>query len=171
MTSRLANADWIRQHIFVIRGHKVKLSHDLAYIYQVKAKVLIQAVKRNLERFPVDFMFQLEIQEVANLRSQFVTSSWGGHRWLPYAFTEQGIAMLSSILNSPRAIQVNIEIVRTFVGLRKFLASHEDLLIKLNELEKKYDYQFQIVFDAIRELVTPPDPNRRIIGFHSDSQE
>jgi len=156
----------IESRIFMIRGHKVMLSPDLAELYAVETKVLVQAVKRNIERFPDDFMFQLTYQEFNNLKSQIVTSSWGGvRRALPYAFTEQGVAMLSGILNSYRAIQVNIEIMRAFVRLRQMLATNRDLARKLLELEKKYDGHFKIVFDAIRELMKPPLKPRRKIGF------
>lgn len=156
----------IAQRIFTIRGHRVMLSTDLAELYEVEAKILNQAVKRNLERFPDDFMFQLSDQEVRNLKSQFVTSSWGGARRAhPYAFTEQGVAMLSGILNSPRAIQVNIEIMRAFVRLRGMLSSNAELSRKVNALEKKYDSQFKLVFDAIRQLMTPPETKKRKIGF------
>ncbi|MBW6460975.1 MAG: ORF6N domain-containing protein [Bacteroidales bacterium] len=156
----------IESRIFMIRGHKVMLSPDLAELYGVETKVLVQAVKRHLNRFPDDFMFQLTYQEFSNLKSQIVTSSWGGiRRALPYAFTEQGVAMLSGILNSPRAIQVNIEIMRAFVRLRQMLATNRDLARKLAELEKKYDSQFKIVFDALRELMKPPLKPRRKIGF------
>jgi hypothetical protein len=135
----------IEGKIFVIRGHKVMLSIDLAELYNVEPKVLIQAVKRNIERFPSDFMFQLTNREFANLKSQFVTSSWGGiRRAMPYAFTEQGVAMLSGILNSPRAIRVNIEIMRAFVRLRQMLISNAELARKLNALEKKYDAQLKL---------------------------
>ena len=147
------------------------LSHDLAQLYQVEPRVLVQSVKRNLDRFPSDFMFQLENHEVSNLKSQFVISSWGGSRSAPYAFTEQGIAMLSSVLNSPRAILVNIEIMRTFVSLRKFVESHKDLAEKLTQLEMKYDHQFKMVFDAIRDLIMPPEPKKRKMGFHSDQED
>ena len=143
------------------------LSTHLATLYGVVPKVLIQAVKRNSERFPPDFMFQLDAQEFSNLKSQIVTSSWGGlRRARPYAFTEQGVAMLSSVLNSARAIQVNIAIMRTFVQLRQILATHADLARKLEEMEQKYDRQFQLVFEAIREWMKPPEPKRRQIGFH-----
>jgi hypothetical protein len=128
---------------------------------------LVQAVKRNLDRFPADFMFQLNVEEFRNLKSQIVTSSWGGlRRAAPYAFTEQGVAMLSSVLRSKRAIQVNVEIMRAFVRLRQMLASHADLARKLDALEKKYDTQFKVVFDAIRELMTPPEPKR--LGFRNN---
>jgi hypothetical protein len=139
---------------------------DLADLYGVETKALLQAVKRNLARFPEDFAFQLDKQEFINLRSQFVTSSWGGRRYPPYAFTEQGVAMLSSVLRSPQAIQVNIEIMRTFVKLRQLLASNAALARKLAALESKYDEQFKVVFDAIRELMRPPEPGKkRPIGF------
>ena len=157
----------ITESILWLRGQKVMLSHDLALLYDVEAKVLVQAVKRNAERFPDDFVFQLTKQEDTNLKSQFVTSSWGGaRRALPYAFTEQGVAMLSSVLRSPRAVQVNIEIMRTFVNLRQLLTSNVELARKLAALESKYDAQFKVVFDAIRELMKPPEPGKkRPIGF------
>ena len=147
------------------------LSHDLAELYGVESKVLMQAVKRNLERFPGDFMFQLEIHELSHLRSQIVTSSWGGHRWLPYAFTEQGIAMLSSVLRSQEAIQVNIEIMRAFVAFKKLGSSLKELNDRISQLESRYDRQFKSVFDAIRELVNPPAPQKRTIGIQSDDEK
>ncbi|MBI2092612.1 MAG: ORF6N domain-containing protein [Deltaproteobacteria bacterium] len=154
----------IEQHILLIRGQKVMLDNDLAELYGVATKVLVQAIKRNLERFPEDFMFQLNYQEVAILRSQFVTSRLhGGRRYLPYAFTEQGVAMLSSVLNSKRAVHVNIEIMRAFVRLREILATHKELAHKLNELESKYDDQFKIVFEAIRRLMLPQQLRRRSV--------
>lgn len=156
----------IEQKIYFIRDEKVMLSSDLARLYQVAPRVLNQAVKRNIDRFPNDFMFQLTVQEFEILKSQIVTSSWGGlRRANPYAFTEQGVAMLSSVLRSKRAVSVNIEIMRAFVRLRKLLSSNAELVRKLESLEKKYDAQFKIVFDAIRELMTPPVPKRRPIGF------
>ncbi len=159
----------VEQRIFFIRGHKVMLSFDLAELYEVEPRVLVQAVKRNIERFPEDFMFQLSDQEFANLKSQIVISSWGGiRRALPYAFTEQGVAMLSGILNSSRAIKVNIEIMRAFVRLRQLLASNADLSRKLNALEKKYDSQFKMVFDAIRSLMAQPESKNRKIGFKGE---
>ncbi len=155
--------------ILLIRGQKVMLDADLAALYGVEVRTLNQAVKRNLARFPDDFMFQLTAEEAAALRSQSVTlkSGRGQHRkYLPYAFTEQGVAMLSSVLRSPRAVQVNIQIMRTFVNLRRMLATHEELARKLAALERKYDHQFKLVFDAIRELMTPPEPKeKRRIGF------
>ena len=145
------------------------LDADLAKLYGVETKVLLQAIKRNIDRFPSDFMFQLTNQEFIILRSQTVTSSqWGGRRYPPYVFSEHGIAMLSSVLNSPRAIKVNIEIIRTFVRLRQMLASHAELSRKLNELEKKYDEQFKVVFQAIRGLMTPSEPKKRKIGFKGE---
>ena len=156
----------IEQQIFLLRGQKVMLSPHLAELYGVEPRMLIQAVKRNIERFPSDFMFQLTGQEVAILKSQIVISSWGGRRITPYAFTEQGVAMLSSVLHSKRAIRVNVEIMRTFVRLRQLLASHADLAAKLEELETKYDAQFKIVFDAIRRLMSSPATPRKQIGFH-----
>ncbi len=142
------------------------LSTDLAELYEVEPRVLVQAVKRNIDRFPKDFMFQLSEEEFENLKSQIVISSWGGpRRARPYAFTEQGVAMLSSVLRSKRAIQVNIEIMRAFVRMRQILASHKVLARKLAELEKKHDAQFRVVFDAIRQLMTPPDKPRKKIGF------
>jgi len=126
----------------------------------------MQAVKRNKDRFPADFMFQLALHEFTNLKSQIVTSNWGGVRQaMPYAFTEQGVAMLSGILNSPRAVRVNIEIMRAFVRLRRMLSADKDLARRLDDLEKKYDAQFKVVFDAIRQLMIPPIKQRRKIGF------
>ncbi len=163
----LVTLERIETHIFLIRGQKVLLSPHLAELYGVEPRVLVQAVKRNIERFPKDFMFQLSDEECANLKSQFVISSWGGsRRAAPYAFTEQGVAMLSSVLRSKRAVQVNIEIMRAFVRLRRMLASNEELSRKLDALEQKYDAQFKAVFDAIRELMAPPRPKKKQpIGF------
>ncbi|NLE08941.1 MAG: ORF6N domain-containing protein, partial [Dehalococcoidales bacterium] len=156
----------IEKTILLIRSQKVILDNDLAVLYEVKTRVLVQAVKRNIERFPEDFMFQLSSDEFEILRSQSVTSSsWGGRRYPPYAFTEQGVAMLSSVLRSQRAVQVNIEIMRTFIRLRAMLASHEELARKLETLEEKYDTQFQEVFEAIRRLMIPPETKKRPIGF------
>ncbi len=156
----------IEGKIYIIRGHKVMLSNDLADLYVVEPKVLVQAVKRNKDRFPKDFMFQLTNQEFTNLKSQIVTSSWGGlRRANPYAFTEQGVAMLSSVLRSKRAVQVNIAIMRAFVKLREMLSAHKDLARKLEQMEKKYDANFKIVFDAIRQLMAPPERPKRKIGF------
>jgi hypothetical protein len=157
--------DRIEKRILLVRGDKVILDADLARLYGVSTKVLVQAVKRNAERFPPDFMFQLTPDEFAVLRSQFVTSSWGGRRYPPFAFTEQGVAMLSSVLKSQKAIRVNIEIMRAFVKLRRLLASHADLARKLEELEKRYDAQFRTVIEAIRQLMAPPEKGQRSIGF------
>jgi hypothetical protein len=149
------------------------LDNDLAELYGVETRVLVQAVKRNLARFPPDFAFQLTYSEYDNLTSQIVISSaHGGRRSLPYAFTEQGVAMLSSVLRSRRAVQVNIEIMRAFVRLRQMLAPHADLARKLAALEKKYDAQFKAVFDAIRELMTPPpEPKRKRIGYLTEKEK
>ena len=155
----------IETRILTIRGQRVILDADLAEMYGVPTKRLNEAVRRNLSRFPDDFMFQLNLQEVANLKSQIATSSWGGRRTTPRAFTEQGVAMLSTVLNSERAIQVNIAIMRAFVALRGVAASHASLSRRLDELGQKYDTQFKIVFDAIRELMEPPKKPRRKIGF------
>ena len=160
----------IERSILLIRGQKVMLSTDLAELYQVEPRVLVQAVKRNIARFPEDFMFQLTEEEFSNLKSQIVISSWGGlRRARPYAFTEQGVAMLSSVLRSKRAIRVNIEIMRAFVRLRQILASNKELAKRLDGLEKKYDAQFRVIFDAIRQLMAPqepePEPPKKRIGF------
>jgi hypothetical protein len=141
------------------------LDRDLAALYQVPTGDLNRAVVRNLDRFPQDFMFQLTRAEFNNLIFQFGRSSWGGTRKLPRAFTEQGVAMLSSVLKSKRAVQVNIEIMRTFARLRLLLATHVDLARKLDALENKYDSQFKVVFDAIRQLMVPAEPKKRKIGF------
>jgi len=173
MTSKqsLIPVERIERAILLVRRQKVMLDADLAALYGVETRVLIQAVKRNLDRFPKDFMFQLSREEFAFLRSQSVTSSdWGGRRYPPYVFTEQGVAMLSSVLRSPRAIQVNIEIMRAFIRLRRILSSHAELARKLDALEKRYDAQFKEVFDAIRQLMTPPEPKRRAIGFRKGDE-
>jgi len=143
------------------------LDADLAVLYGVSTKRLNEQVRRNRSRFPDDFMFQLTREEVRSLRSQFATSKQGrgGRRYAPLVFTEQGIAMLSTVLNSERAIQVNIEIMRAFVHLREMIVTHRDLARKLETLEKKYNAQFKVVFDAIRQLMAPPEPKKRKIGF------
>ena len=162
----IAPVEQIESKMFLIRNQKVMLSMHLAELYEVEPRVLVQAVKRNIERFPEDFMFQLSPEEFTNLKSQIVTSSWGGVRTAPYAFIEQGVSMLSSVLRSERAIQVNIEIMRAFVQLRQMLASNAELSRKLITLEKKYDIKFRAVFEAIRELMTPLDTKKkRPIGF------
>lgn len=161
----------IERRILLLRGQKVMLRGDLAVLYDVEPRALVQAVKRNLDRFPADFMFQLTRAEFANLKSQTVTSSWGGvRRATPYAFTEQGVAMLSSVLNSPRAVKVNIEIMRAFVRLRLVLSTHADLARKLAALERKYDAQFREVCAAIRELMVPKETRKEPIGFRPPSK-
>ena len=158
----------IAQRIQIIRCHKVLLGNYLAELYGVEHRALMQAVRRNPARFPEDFMFQVSEAEWADLKSQFVTSSWGGIRKRPYAFTEQGVAMLSSVLRSERAIQVNVEIMRAFVRLRQLLSEHKELAARLDALERKYDANFKAVFDAIRQLMTPPPSPKRPIGFTAD---
>ena len=160
----------IQNKIYFIRGKKVMLDRDLAELYGVSTGNFNKAVKRNIKRFPADFMFQLNRKEAAVLRFQFGSLKRGAHtKYLPYAFTEYGILMLSSVLNSNRAIQVNIQIMRTFTKLRKMLASNKELRIKIEEMEKTYGYQFQIVFKAIKELLEPPPSPLKPkgpIGFH-----
>jgi len=161
-------AERIEKAIVLVRGQKVMLDRDLAELYGVTTGNLNKAVKRNLDRFPPDFMFQLKQEEYESLRFQFGILKKGQHsKYLPYAFTEQGVAMLSSVLRSKRAVHVNIEIMRAFVRLRQFLSAHKELEQKLEEMEMKYDEQFQVVFEAIRQLMTPPDPPRKRIGFEA----
>ena len=165
-------AERIESAILLIRGQKVLLDRDLAELYGVETRVLNQAVRRNRKRFPGDFMFQLSRDELEHWRSHFVTSNAGakmGLRRRPYAFTEQGVAMLSSVLNSDRAIDVNIAIMRAFVRMREFLSANKELARRLDQLERKYDSQFKVVFDAIRQLMAPPPPPppRRRIGFQN----
>ena len=169
----LIPAEVIERKIYLIRGQKVMLDNDLAELYKVETRTLIQAVKRNTKRFPLDFMFQLNNQEVISLRSQIVISKTGrgGRRYLPYVFTEQGVAMLSSVLNSDRAIEVNIQIMRAFLKLREMIASHKDLAKRLDEIEMKYDEQFKVVFDAIREIMRPPETKKRKIGFRGEAEK
>ncbi|MDX2112163.1 MAG: ORF6N domain-containing protein [Alphaproteobacteria bacterium] len=157
----------IEQKIILIRGHKVLIDSDLAELYGVETKMLLRQVRRNISRFPEDFMMQLTLNEWDDLRCQFGTSSsYGGRRYLPYVFTEQGVSMLSSVLNSERAIEVNIQIMRAFVKLRKMLSSHKELARKIDEMEKQYDHQFAMVFDAIKKLMQPqPLPKKRKIGY------
>jgi len=168
----LVHQNLIEQNIFLIRGYKVMLSTHLAELYGVEVKRLIESVKRNKERFPSDFMIQLTDKEVTNLKSQFATSSWGGARRAnPYAFTEQGVAMLSSVLRSRRAIQVNIAIMRAFVRLRQIIYTHKDLAHKLDLLERKiekHDEEIHSIFEAIRQLMAPPEKPKRRIGFRVD---
>jgi hypothetical protein len=164
----VVSATAVDRGILLIRGERVMLDSDLALLYGVPTKRLTQAVQRNRDRFPPDFMFQLSRQEVVNLRSQTVTSSseHGGRRYAPRVFTEQGVAMLSSVLRSRRAVMVNIEIMRAFVGLWSMLSANVDLARKLAALERKYDSQFKVVFDAMRQRMTAPtEPTRKRIGF------
>jgi len=159
----------ISQKIFFVRDTRVMLDADLARLYGVATKNLNKAVKRNASRFPSDFMFQLRASERTILKSQFVISSWGGARSLPYAFTEQGVAMLSSVLRSERAVQVNIAIMRAFVQLRSMLATHEDLRRKITEMERRYDAEFHAVFATLRQMLETTIPAKRQIGFHSSA--
>jgi hypothetical protein len=154
----------IEKSIYLIRGERVMLDRDLAELYGVETRVLNQSVRRNRERFPSDFMFELTREEIVGI-SQFVTSSNLKFSKKVTAFSEQGVAMLSSVLRSNQAISVNVEIMRTFVRLRRMLTSNAEQAKKLEELEKKYDSQFRVVFDAIRELMIPPEPQRKQIGF------
>jgi hypothetical protein len=173
----------VEKVIFTIRGQKVILDADLAQIYGVKTKVFNQAVRRNSNRFPEDFMIRLTHEEMKNLnsespssklrsagamRSQFVTASRRNIRFLPLAFTEHGAIMAASVLNTSRAIDVSVSVVRAFIRLREILASNKDLARKLEVLEQKYDSQFKVVFDAIRQLMRPPQHRRRRIGFHAE---
>jgi len=207
MSKSIIPIERIEQSILLIRGQRVMLDSDLAELYGVETKTLMRSVKRNIDRFPADFMFQMNkdefeilkchfgtsrfsqtkgqnlISQIAisnnpqveakNLKSQIVTSkNWGGRRKLPHVFTEQGVAMLSSVLRSKRAVAVNIEIMRAFVKLRRILESHKELAEKLEEMEKKYDTQFKIVFDAIRKMMAPVRPeDERKIGFKLDHEE
>ncbi|MCU0848301.1 MAG: ORF6N domain-containing protein [Spirochaetes bacterium] len=169
--SNIIPAENIVSKIYFFRGVKVMLDRDLAELYCVETRVLNQAVQRNFDRFPSDFMFQLSNEEFDNLKSQFVTSSWGGIRKLPFVFTEQGVSMLSSVLNSKRAIQVNIQIMRTFSKLRQMLSTHEELKKKIESMEKKYDSQFRMVFDAIKDLITEELKPKRKIGFERKNKK
>lgn len=173
----------VEKRIIVLRGSKVILSNDLARLYDVEHRVLMQAVKRNMDRFPSDFMFQLSRNELEAIKTQgqftkeitTATGEAGGNsqrgkhmKYLPFAFTEQGVAMLSSVLRSKRAIQVNIEIMRTFVNLQRMMVSYSEISQKIEKMEKKYDAQFRIVFDAIRQLMAPPHPRKNQVGFHAE---
>ena len=163
------NSGNISEKIYLIRGEKVLLDYDLALLYSIGTKRLKEAVRRNIKRFPADFMFQLTKEEITNLRTHFASSSWGGQRYQPFAFTEQGVAMLSGILNSDRAIQVNIAIMRAFVQMRRLLESNKELAAKIRELESKYDEQFNIVFEAIRQLIRQENEPRNPVGFRIGS--
>jgi len=168
--SNIIPQEVIETKIIFIRGKKVMLDRDLAYLYGVETRALNQAVRRNIARFPEDFMFQLTSDEMKIWKSQIVISNKEkmGLRRRPYAFTENGVAMLSSVLNSERAIKVNIQIMRTFTKLREMLMTHKDLKEKIEAMEKKYDYQFKIVFEAIKELLEPPVKAKKKIGFLRD---
>jgi len=158
----------IMEKIHLIRGQKVMLDQDIAALYGIETKAFNQAVKRNIERFPEDFMFELTPEEFEYLRSQVVTSSWGGRRYLPKAFTEQGVAMLSGILSTPVAIEVNIRIIRVFARMREMLITQQDILLRLEQLERHTDDQskeIELIFSALRELLQPPTPPRNAIGY------
>lgn len=171
VTSDRITSDRIASMIHVIRDEKVMLDSDLAELYGVSTKRMNEQVKRNSKRFPGDFMFQLTQDEIDCLRSQIATSKKrGGRQYAPYVFTEQGVAMLSSVLSSQRAVQVNIEIMRTFVKFRRMLVSHDKLARKLDSLEQKYDAQFRVIFDAIRKLMAPTESTQRQIGFRKSSK-
>lgn len=164
--SKTIAVEVIATKILLIRGKRVMLDRDLAKLYEVDTGQLTRQVRRNIDRFPEDFMFQLTKQELQNLMCQFGTSSWGGTRKLPYAFTEQGVAMLSGVLHSKRAIQVNIQIMRAFIQLKRMLLTNAGLRHKIEDIEKKYDKQFAIVFQAIKQLLEPPPhKEKKIIGF------
>jgi len=169
--SEIIPVERIQNSIYLIRKQKVMLDKDLAALYGVETKALIQAVKRNIERFPSDFMYQLTDKEFAILRSQIVTSSWGGRRYNPYVFTEQGVAMLSSVLKSKRAVEVNIAIMRTFVKLRQILTTNELLRRKIESMECKYDEQFKVVFQVLDKMLEEPPKSCKLLGFHSKKTE
>lgn len=164
----------VMNKIYLIRGQKVMLDRDLAELYGVGTKVLNQAVKRNIDRFPKDFIFQLKRTEFENLKSQFVTSSWGGVRKMPFAFTEQGVSMLSGVLNSETAIRVHIQIIRVFAKMRELLLTHKDILLQLEKIEKKltgHDEDIQLIFQYLKQLLNPPQSPRRKIGFRRKGEE
>lgn len=161
----------IESKIYLIRGHKVMLDIDLAEMYGVPNKALKQAVKRNIDRFPEDFTFELSEEEFGSLRSQIVTSNRGGSRYLPYAFTEHGVLMLSSVLRSEQAVQVNIQIMRVYSKLKELLLTHKDILVKLEQLERKtdkHDEQINLIFDYIKKLVAEPKERTERIGFKKE---
>ncbi len=166
----LVPVEVIQSKIVVVRDERIMLDRDLSRLYGVETKQLKRAVRRNKDRFPPDFMFHLTRQEVNDLRCHFGTSSWGGTRYAPMAFTEQGVAMLSSVLNSKRAIEVNILIMRAFVQLRKMMSSQTELTHNLDQIEKhiaEHDEQITAIFEAIRQLMTPPDTPKKKIGFEA----
>jgi ORF6N domain len=166
----------IMNKIYLVRGQKVMIDRDLAELYGVETKILKQAVRRNTERFPKDFMFEMNKNEFKNWRSQFVTSNFGdkmGLRYTPFCFTEQGVTMLSCILNSKRAITINIQIIRIFTKLREMIITHKDILLKLEQLEKKvtgHDENIQMIFKALKQLLNPPQEPRRRIGFRRNNE-
>lgn len=172
MSNETIPIKFIEDHIFLIRGKKVMFDSHLAELYGVATKRLNEQIKRNMPRFPDDFMFQLTENEHLNLRSQFATSrGYGGRRYLPYVFTEQGVAMLSSVINSEQAIQVNIAIMRVFVRLREILSANKELAQRLDQLEGRMgekDKEIKVIFEAIRRLMSQPDESKRKIGFHAD---
>jgi len=163
--------DVIQNMIFEVRGQRVMLDFHLAELYEVETKVLKQAVRRNIDRFPKDFMFEISMEEYRKLRSQFVTLDWLSVKYAPFAFTEQGVAMLSSVLRSDRAIKVNIEIMRAFVVMRKLSMNYAELENRIDALEEKYDDQFSEVFQALRFLIEPPKTERRKIGYITDNEK
>jgi hypothetical protein len=170
-SGELIPTERIEGRILLVRGHKVILDSDLAELYGVSTKRLNEQVKRNLDRFPEDFCFQLSPEETTLLRSQIATSRWGGRRYPPYAFTEHGAIMAANLINSPIAVKTSVLVVRAFVRLREILGTHKDLARKLEQLEKKYDAQFRVVFDAIRELMSPPDePRKGKIGYLAEGK-
>lgn len=171
MSVEVLAPDTIESLIHTVRGHRVILDEDIAALYGVETRQLVRAVQRNAERFPQDFMFRLTAEEFGALwRDLDKSGRHGGRRKVPYVFTEHGVAMLSGVLRSDRAIRVNVQIIRAFVRMRAVLAAHEDLAVRLDELEAKYDQQFSVVFDAIRQLMLPPAPPHRPVGFETDSQ-
>jgi len=173
-TKNILPDEVIINKIYLIREQKVMLDKDLAEMYGIDTKVLKQAVKRNAERFPKDFMFTLTQKEFQNLRSQFVTSSWGGIRYLPTAFTEQGVAMLSGVLNSPVAVQVHIQIIRIFTKMKEMLLTNKDILLKLEKMEKdvkENKEDIAMIFEALKQLLNTPQPKRRTIGFNRKEDE
>lgn len=160
--------------IYLIRGQKVMLDEDLAELYQVETKRLNEQVKRNIDRFPDDFMFRLTKREFENLKTQFATSSWGGRRKLPMAFTEQGVSMLSGVLNSETAIRVHIQIIRVFTRMRAMLLTHKDILLQLEKIEKKltgHDEDIALVFQYLKQLLNPSQPVRRKVGFRRKDED
>jgi ORF6N domain len=168
----IVTIDAVSEMIVNVRGSRVMLDADLAALYAVETRILLRAVRRHPDRFPPDFMLSLSVDEVAILRSQFgISRSWGGRRYAHYAFTELGVAMLSSVLNSPHAVQVNIDVMRAFVRLRGILAEYDELTARLDALEERYDEQFKNVFDALRALIAPPPAPQRTLGFREEPAE